>query len=502
MKIIKKFMYSLITAGLCFSTCTSALAMETNKAGITITPVSENDKNSVYGQAYQEAGYKATFTYVDTTDKQIEYVKVFGNLQYFTQEDIAAFASSNFDKNNPDNLKPKSTYEYRHGMISAANNMPLDSKFVTDVGGAFIHYQLSKISDKTYSIEMPIAPDGYHYKYAIKYVGEEVLLTEDPANLSPVNPNNGNNGGWSYFLVGNKNNSAPEQEYIYPVESETKKGTISYTSLTANNGNRQDIGIYLPANYDTSKTYKVIYASHGSGGNETEWFSLGGVANIMDNLIDENLIKDTIVVTMNNNKPFNNLSSSDDLEAAARNIADVLVPYMEQNYNASTKIEDRAVIGLSAGGSMSTVLLNTIPEKFKYIAISSVGRDFEINNPNIKDKVVSFYCGNLDWRLLNTRDTLAKPTSNITSFSNFTAFNGAHDWSLWRAAFQDFAKNVVWSQEKNDSITPVVPDDKLPVEESVNSVKTGDDVNLAVLTAIASVSLIALIILNYKKRVN
>ncbi len=39
------------------------------------------------------------------------------------------------------------------------------------------------------------------------------------------------------------------------------------------------------ARYDKSKIYPVVFVSHDGGGCENEWYSQGGIDNIMDNLI-------------------------------------------------------------------------------------------------------------------------------------------------------------------------------------------------------------------------
>ena len=36
----------------------------------------------------------------------------------------------------------------------------------------------------------------------------------------------------------------------------------------------QPLGIYLPHDYDTNKTYKTIYLAHGGGGNDVEWMNI------------------------------------------------------------------------------------------------------------------------------------------------------------------------------------------------------------------------------------
>ena len=62
----------------------------------------------------------------------------------------------------------------------------------------------------------------------------------------------------------------------------------------------QPLGIYLPHDYDTNKTYKTIYLAHGGGGNDVEWMNIASANNIMDNLIADGEVADAIVVTKDN----------------------------------------------------------------------------------------------------------------------------------------------------------------------------------------------------------
>ncbi|MCC8075174.1 MAG: fibronectin type III domain-containing protein [Clostridiales bacterium] len=148
----------------------------------------------------------------------------------------------------------------------------------------------------------------------------------------------------------------------------------------------------------------------------------------------------------------NNMS---DLEAVARNIADVIVPFMEENYSASTEVNDRAVFGLSAGGSMATTLMQTIPEEFAYIGISSVGRSFPLSNAtadldDIKNTVISVYCGNLDYREPASY-TIYEEVAALGGSASFKVMSGAHDWSVWSSAVNDFLTNVAWQDEDTTS---------------------------------------------------
>lgn len=408
-------------------------------SGVTVTTATAKDKTGEYGQAYQDAGYKATFGYKDTSGKEVEYVKLEINAIFYTADDVAAFAEEGYPRTS--SVTPKTAYEYRTGMMAAFNNAPGAEKGVTG------YYEMEKDANGVYSVSLPLPPQAYNYRYRVKYADEDVIKVLDPANPSPSNPNTGENVEFSMFYVGSAEDAPENMKNFYPVDAEYQ-GTVTYTSVVASNGKTQDIGIYLPYNYDASKTYKVVYASHGSTGDEVEWFSLGSLANIMDNLVKDGKISDTIVVTMNNNAPFDNLAN---LVEVAKNVADVLVPYMEKNYPVSTNVCDRAVFGLSAGASMATNLLQTIPEEFGYVGISSVGRSFPLENAtadleDIKNTVVAVYSGALDFRTPSSKK-IADEVAALGGVCTFKIMDGAHDWTSWSEAIEDFLTNVIWEEQ-------------------------------------------------------
>ena len=92
------------------------------------------------------------------------------------------------------------------------------------------------------------------------------------------------------------------------------------------------------------------------------------------------------------------------------------------------EVADRAVFGLSAGGSMTTTLIQTIPEEFTYAGVSSVGRSFPIesaaaSNEDMKNIIASFYSGNLDFRSPNTAN-LAAELATLGGVSTYTELEG------------------------------------------------------------------------------
>ena len=111
----------------------------------------------------------------------------------------------------------------------------------------------------------------------------------------PVLPTATGKQSYSELYVG-----TPEECCRIPNGDPRKTGTVTYQSYTDIDGTVQSAGIYLPAGYDRTKEYPLIIASHGGGGNECEWFTLGNLNHMMDNLIAQGRTREAIVVTPNN----------------------------------------------------------------------------------------------------------------------------------------------------------------------------------------------------------
>ena len=155
------------------------------------------------------------------------------------------------------------------------------------------------------------------------------------------------------------------------------------------------VDIWVPQNFDTNKTYSVLYINDGqmlfNAGetwNNQEW----GVDEHLSELMTLNQIKETIVVGIwnvyaerNSNyfpeRVFNNLDEFNKKAlqnmAAKQNqvttvnsdnylkfIVQELKPYMDSNYPTKTGKEDTSIMGSSRGGLISMYALCEYPEVF------------------------------------------------------------------------------------------------------------------------------------------
>lgn len=173
------------------------------------------------------------------------------------------------------------------------------------------------------------------------------------------------------------------------------------------------VDIWLPEHYDSTQKYAVLYMHDGqmlydstTTWNKQEW----DIDGIVQKLIDEGKIQNTIVVGVFNNsqlrhpeyfpqKPFERLPqdfkdellkhSGGDTDAVLSDaylqfLVEELKPYIDENYAVYTDMEHTFVSGSSMGGLISMYAICEYPEVFSGAACLSthwVGTFDTTNNP-------------------------------------------------------------------------------------------------------------------------
>jgi enterochelin esterase-like enzyme len=251
--------------------------------------------------------------------------------------------------------------------------------------------------------------------------------------------------------------------------------------------------VYTPPDYDTNTKarYPVLYLLHGWGENEQGWHIQGHVDLIMDNLLAEKKAKPMLIVMDNLNavKP-----GEDPARFAARGVitqavpqaapagrgatpgatpagrgggpgpmanstftemmfAD-LIPMVEHTYRVAPGRENRAMAGLSMGGSQTfTTALGNL-DKFAYIGGFSGGAGRGAFDPktsnngvfadadafNKKVKLLFLGIGSVEGPGVKTF------TGELTKAGihnvYFESPGTAHEWLTWRRCFYDFAPRL------------------------------------------------------------
>lgn len=255
--------------------------------------------------------------------------------------------------------------------------------------------------------------------------------------LDPKNPNRIGGGFGS-------NSELAMPEYIQPKEIEvrdgTQKGTLNKISLASSNtGKMYDVHIYLPASYDSEAQYNVAYFQDGN-----DYLNLAHSTTVMDNLIEDQLIKPIIgvfVVPNDRNVEY----AFDDRFDYAEFFVSELVPYIDSNYSTIPEPEGRAVIGDSYGGNISAIIAFQNPDVFGNCGIHSGA--FQPNNFHTnsivmdgvkKDiKVVSIWGtyegSSLPPNMRKVKDYLIDSGYEV----EWKELPEGHSWGLWRATTDD-----------------------------------------------------------------
>lgn len=426
----KKLFAGFLSAMMIFSSSGISVyaANKTYEPGVTIKENTEFDST--------DSEYMATFTYI--TDEDLEKVTVTGGFGFYTEE----AAETYLENGSRGGITP----------VDPENFINDGSMFTTghlvDPGG-YAEITMTEVEDGVWTVDIPLPNGQYYYRYNLYRTGvsryEQIL---DPANM-PVSHGN-NSSGWSLFYVGNAQNCLDGQEYIFPTD--VNKGKVEYVTYEASDGSMQAMGVYLPYGYNESKTYKTLYLSHGSGGNEVEWFEIGSAKNIMDNLIAKGEVAETIVVTLDLTTSYRlgNSAPGNGFEEIQDNIMNYVIPYVEENYSVSTNASDRAFAGLSGGARLSTFLYQNYAGEFASFGMFShtlSGVDVEnIENNDFPTLMLGY--GNLDpFGKQNFPDFTSRLDAAGIEYDLYDV-NGGHDWGAWRTLLSIFVKDYLWDVEE------------------------------------------------------
>ncbi len=185
-----------------------------------------------------------------------------------------------------------------------------------------------------------------------------------------------------------------------------KYGTLSHeTYHSETTGRDRGFNILLPADYDETKKYPVLYLLHGIFGDENSMTDPNfKIPEILGNLAADGLAKEMIIVYPNM------YASSDPAQQPAftpesvlpydnfiNDLVDDLMPYIEENYSVLTGRDNTAICGFSMGGRETLFIGLSRPDLFKYVgAISPApgltpGQDWAMTHPGqLEEKELTF----------------------------------------------------------------------------------------------------------------
>jgi len=234
--------------------------------------------------------------------------------------------------------------------------------------------------------------------------------------------------------------------------------------------------VYLPAGYDDSKQYNVLYLLHGIGGNINEW-GMGledesKVVCMMNNLAAKGDIDPFIVVTPNGRSGAKFESTSFDVMGLfyefGKELRNDLIPFIDDKYSTYATNDDgtpadsdearlhRAVAGLSMGGMQSiNIGMCECMDLFAWFGSFSAAptsypadRVVSIIEDEFPDKEICF-----SYNICGTDDTTAYASAS-ESVKGLDALSdrfvsgvnylwqekpGGHGWDIWYLGFYNFA---------------------------------------------------------------
>jgi hypothetical protein len=404
------------------------------------------EKTTVYRSEQSPTGYYATFRYKDPDASR---VRVFGEWMFSDIADASIATSTNA---GPEQWKDGYTVWPTAGWPTA-------------------DMTLNKASG-VWSYTIPLPNGTWNYRF---YVGGDpavkvtdytgAVMAYDPTNKpymahEPVE-NNGEQHFSSVFVPWDPVKQAKSVRVDEQAPRLGQNGKVLFEKAVLNGGKETYYGIYLPYNFDSKRAekYPLLVLFHGGGGYEASWFN-NGLVNILDNMIADGRMEPAIVVTPCGSD-FPDPTYMWDRPAIMDYVVGYLLPYMVQNYNASSDSARRALAGLSMGGAaiMRGYFNNT--ESFDYYVCMSapmmknVEPDF--TKPALKNVNLLFTFGLYDFVATAAfyNETLAARESSTFDYVYGLGQAGVpfkikmhlpygHQWTLWREIASYAFENFLW----------------------------------------------------------
>ncbi len=410
----------------------AALTSASAFAGVT---VSENPDSAT--------GYTATFTFEDPNAVN---VRLMGSFDFSLASDEHTYAGGvNLEQGD-------SISNY----YVAPEDWTADADLWHISDSSTIRDMVNEDGTWTFSLDLP---GGYYlYKFRVTYDGEIYQDLTDPDNVADCN-RYGSHQDRSQFVVpydAEKQNPNNDLPWLTPLTGEAAGNRIhlAYPSVTGRNNNAE---IYLPAGYDADREepYKVLYLSHGGGGEEGDWIYQGHAGQILDILVSEGKVEPFIIVAMNNTV------FSWDYDVIFENTKDYLIPYIEAHYNVSKEASGRAFAGLSMGGMTTSEMYYRDPSLFGYFGVFSGASTaaFPVLDDYSAYKEPQMYvaAGWADMALKNNSyqtesdrttvgfaDKLDELGIAYNGGNGIYLVQGSHDWFTWPLIIDDYFANYLW----------------------------------------------------------
>ena len=225
------------------------------------------------------------------------------------------------------------------------------------------------------------------------------------------------------------------------------KGTVKDIAFFSDSLQEEmNLLIYIPANYSPLYQYHICIASDGR-----DYFQLGGIARLADQLIDDYEIEQTIFVGV----PYRDakdrarkyIPTGDLFDAYIRFLAHELVPYLDKEFSTNQLASSRVLMGDSMAGTASLMGVVHYPNIFGKAIMHSPYVDEhvleKIGNVKHEDSIFLYHVIGLKEDQVTMKDNQVKDfltpnralhdlivTKRIPTF--YEEFDGNHTWTFWK----------------------------------------------------------------------
>ncbi|SOC35128.1 alpha/beta hydrolase [Ureibacillus acetophenoni] len=226
-----------------------------------------------------------------------------------------------------------------------------------------------------------------------------------------------------------------------------EKGTIQDVAFFSQSLEEEiDLLVYVPANYTPLNKYNILLASDGK-----DYFQLGGITKLADELIEEYEIENIIIVGI----PYKNIHDRKEKyiptgnkhEAYLHFLAHELVPYLDREYSTLQMGSTRGLIGDSMAATVSLLAALKYPNIFSKAILQSPYVDEHVldivqntqNNGHIsiyhiigkeENKVLTMDKTIKDFLTPNRQLHQLLKEKGYNTF--YEEFDGNHTWKYWK----------------------------------------------------------------------
>jgi enterochelin esterase-like enzyme len=308
-------------------------------------------------------------------------------------------------------------------------------------------------ADGVWETTVPVPSGTYRYAFTHDCTSEIATgctLNPDPANPWPLPvPYPGAPGAVrsTVFVPENKKFPTYDTDYQAPT---TRTGSIEarrYPSpLSTNPAGVHDVVVYTPHGYDPDRAtpYPTLYLSHGGGDHSTAWINQGVAHRILENTIQEKAAQPMVIVMTD----FNGIPGGNN--GYVNELRTNVFPFIEGEYNVSTRAEDRAFAGFSAGGSRAYTLMYDHTELFGYHGAWSAGGPLATPAQVERMKAVAGTImigtgrqdklGNIGVNSQLNAERLRQAGVEIDEYN----VEGVHTWHVWRPLLDYYLREVAF----------------------------------------------------------